>query len=391
MISPYVTAIVKVTNRCNMACDYCFIEPAIFNKTLTGATARRVVRAFLDSDHFRSVDFVWHGGEPLLRSRHFFSRLLDEQTARPTRVAYTNSIQTNATRLDEWLLDFLTAHNVKIGLSLDGPRRLNDCTRRGRGAMSLSAYQATVDAAYRLRERGMYPAAIAVVNRRTVSEPEAIYREFVRLGINLKLNCLTWSGRAAAATSDLAVAPEEYGAFLIKMFDLWFDDPHPSITIEPFRQHIGRILDIPGIQPSCYFSRHCHHHIIGISPSGDMFPCGMFQGEPAFRYGNIRDMAPEEIGQSDLFRQLDSRERRVLKKCRRCAFLDLCYGGCMFHSLKNARIMDAKDYYCASYSMYFEHALRRIHADLSRVQRERFLGREPIRNSVLCSFPGSEG
>ena len=28
MISPHITAIVKVTNSCNMNCRYCFIEPA---------------------------------------------------------------------------------------------------------------------------------------------------------------------------------------------------------------------------------------------------------------------------------------------------------------------------------------------------------------------------
>lgn len=378
MIGRRVTAIVKVTNRCNMACGYCFIEPSVSGKSMTEATARRVIRAFLDSDHFRSVEFVWHGGEPLLRGRRFFSRLLEEQTARPTKVAFSNSIQTNAVRLDDGLLDFLTARGVTIGLSLDGPRRLNDGTRKGRGTSPPSAHRAAVDAAGRLRARGMVPAAIAVVNRRTVNEPEAVYGEFVRLGINLKLNCLTWSGQAAAARADLAVSPEEYGAFLVRMFDLWFDDPRPPITIEPFRQHIGRILGLPGIRPSCYFSRHCHHSIVGVSPDGDLFPCGMFQGEPAFRYGNIRSLAPEEIGRCGVFRRLEARERRVLNKCAPCAFYDLCYGGCMFHSLKNARILNARDYYCPSYRMYFEHALRRIHSGLSRARDAERLGREPI-------------
>jgi uncharacterized protein len=121
----------------------------------------------------------------------------------------------------------------------------------------------------------------------------------------------------------------------------------------------------------------CHHYIIGISPDGDLFPCGMFQGEPEFHYGNIRSMAPEEVGRSELFRRLDARERRVLKKCGSCAFLDLCFGGCMFHSLKNARILEAKDFYCSSYRMYFEHVLRRIHARLSNAKRE-----EPIGQTV---------
>ena len=67
MLNRDVTVIVKVTNSCDMRCRYCFIEPAIFSQRMSDQTAQRVVHAFLDSDAFDSVRFVWHGGEPLLR------------------------------------------------------------------------------------------------------------------------------------------------------------------------------------------------------------------------------------------------------------------------------------------------------------------------------------
>ncbi len=367
MISPTVTLIIKVTNSCDMSCRYCFIEPAVFNKTMKIATASRVIRAFLDSDHFTSVNFVWHGGEPLLRSREFFSQLLAEQAAVATAVTYSNSTQTNGTHLDDEMLDFLVASGIQIGLSLDGPQPLNDCSKQMRGDSRLSPYQVTTTAIGRLRDRGFAPGAIAVVNRNNVAEPAAVYAEFKAQQLHMKLNSLTRSGRAATVGTDLGITPSEYGEFLVGMFDLWFDDPAPSITVEPFRQHIRRILDIPGAH-SCYFTRRCHHFFVGISPDGDLFPCGMFQGEPAFRYGNIHEMAPTEIASTALFAELDRRERRVLRGCARCPFLDLCYGGCMFHSLKNSQVLDEKDYYCAAYRRYFEHALRRIHAELKRAR-----------------------
>jgi hypothetical protein len=46
----------------------------------------------------------------------------------------------------------------------------------------------------------------------------------------------------------------------------------------------------------------------------------------------------------------------------------------MFHSLKNARIFDVKDFYCPAYRMYFEHALRYIHFKLSDVKQAPGLG-----------------
>lgn len=367
MISPDVTLIIKVTNACNMRCRYCFIEPSVFHKTMNGDTARRVVRAFLDSSYFQSVQFVWHGGEPLLRGRDFFEQILHEQRRRPTPVAFGNSTQTNATRLDDEMMDFLLANGFGIGLSMDGSAAVNDNSRQLRMVDDhRSAHAVTVDAARRLSERGQQPAAIVVINKNNVRAPEEVYRGFKAERIHMKLNALTRSGLADTAIgADLAINAEEWGGFMVRLFDLWYDDPEPTINIEPFRQHIGRMLGVPTTH-SCFFTRSCHHFFLGISPDGDLFPCGMFQGEPSFRYGNIFDMAPEDVAETLLFKEIEDREKRVLETCAKCAFYDLCYSGCMFHSLKDSKVLAEKDYYCAGYKQYFEHVLRRVHADLVR-------------------------
>lgn len=363
----HLTLIVKVTNACNTRCRYCFIEPEIFHQTMTVATMQRVVRAFLDSSQFTSIQFVWHGGEPLLRGRAFFEQIIAEERARPTRVHVANAVQTNATHLDDDLLELLTTNGFHIGLSLDGPARVNQRSRQLRVVRDHDAHEVTVGAAARLRERGRTPGAIVVVNRLNVGSPAAIYREFKRHGIEMQLNPLVQSGLAAAGEEDLGITADQYGEFLVRMFDLWFDDPHPTISIEPFRHHISRILGI-STAPNCHFARSCHRSFLGISPHGDLFPCGMFQGEPEFRYGNIHDLAPEDVATTALFDRIDRREQRVLATCSSCVFLDLCYSGCMFHSLKNQRAFEEKDYYCGSYKRYFEHVLRRLHADLTRAR-----------------------
>ncbi len=359
-----ITLIVKVTNACNMACHYCFIEPSVFHKTMVDETARRVVRVFLDSNWFESVHFVWHGGEPLLRGRRFFEDILREQRREQTRVAYTNSIQTNATLLDDEMLAFLVQSEIAIGFSMDGPKFLTDTSRPMRKGPLISTHEITLNAADRLRARGQAPAAIVVINRANVNHPEQIYREFKERAIDMKLNPLARSGLAATPGVALDISAEEYGQFMTRIFDAWFDDPEPTISIEPIQQHIARILNVPGVVHACHFTRGCHHSFLGIAPDGDLYPCGMFQGEPAFRYGNIHSMSPESIATTALFGRIEDREARVLEGCSKCAFFDLCYGGCMFHSLKNSGLFEEKDYYCAGYKLYFEHLLRRIYAEL---------------------------
>jgi len=149
------------------------------------------------------------------------------------------------------------------------------------------------------------------------------------------------------------------------MFDAWFDDADRVIYVEPFGQHISRILGV-AVAHSCFYTLSCHRFFLGISRDGDLFPCGMFQGEPSFRYGNIHEMAPESVAETVLFGAIETREKKVLQDCAQCAFLDLCYSGCMFHSLKDSKILDEKDYYCAGYKMYFEHVLRRVHSNLTQ-------------------------
>jgi len=380
MLSPNITLIIKVTNACDMKCRYCFIEPSVFHKTMKPETAVRVVHAFLDSAFFESVHFVWHGGEPLLRGRKFFEPVFEEQRACTTEVAYTNSTQTNATHLDDDMLAFLLANDVSIGLSLDGPASLSDASRKSRrappkGASSagdqrrMSAHATTVDAARRLQARGREAGAIVTVNRNNVADPEAVYEEFSGRRIHMKINPLTRSGLADTPVGeDLGVSAEEYGEFLVRMFDAWFDDPERNISIEPFGQHISRVLG-DQVAHSCFYTLSCHQFFLGISPDGDLFPCGMFQGEPTFRYGNIHEMEPQDVAQTVLFGRIEEREKKVLQDCAKCAFFDLCYSGCMFHSLKDSKVLAEKDYYCAGYKMYFEHLLRRVHENLMRAVR----------------------
>jgi uncharacterized protein len=369
MLSRDITLIVKVTNRCNFHCKYCFIEPHVFDKVMALATLERVITAFLQSTYFKSVHFVWHGGEPLLRGIDFFRVIVDLQERYGSSVLYDNSVQTNASGLNEAMLEFLVANRFHIGFSLDGPADINDALRETGSARSSHAY--VVNAIQRLQRQGQPTGAIVVLNRGNRHEARRIYAEFKRLRLNMKINPLTKSGLGDVNYEDLSITAEEYGRFMIELFDLWFDDPDPVISIEPLESHVATILELEGAVRECVYSKSCHKGFLGISPDGNYFPCGMFQGMPEFNYGNVFTLPPEKIPDTATWQRLDRRENVVLQGCRQCDFYHLCYGGCVYHSIKNRGDFEERDYYCAGYKALFAHMVERLSEDLGGARRKR--------------------
>src|SRR5947209_16503098 len=79
----------------------------------------------------RRLDFVWHGGEPLLAGVDFYKGVFEHQRRifEAAGVTFTNSVQTNLTVLRPDVLELLPEFS-EVGVSVDlfGGNRVN---RRG--------------------------------------------------------------------------------------------------------------------------------------------------------------------------------------------------------------------------------------------------------------------
>ena len=121
---PYSTAVVNITNHCNLACSHCFVyregNPNEVRASIRDEMGEEMMletlTALRDRHAIRSV--LWMGGEPLLR------RSLLE---RGMRLFARNTIATNGTIP---LVDF--GREVLYVVSLEGPEDVNDALR-GRG------------------------------------------------------------------------------------------------------------------------------------------------------------------------------------------------------------------------------------------------------------------
>ncbi|MFQ5417173.1 MAG: radical SAM protein [Myxococcota bacterium] len=128
---PYPSAMVNVTNRCNLKCKHCFFfregNPNELDGEMKPDRILSELRRVRDRHGLRRM--VWVGGEPMLRWR---------MIAKGLSLFEHNTITTNGTVP---LVDF--GPDLIYVISLDGPRVVNDPVR---GSGSFDRVMKTIDA-----------------------------------------------------------------------------------------------------------------------------------------------------------------------------------------------------------------------------------------------------
>lgn len=132
----------SVSERCNLACRYCYCgtcRDEVPNGGLMSVeTARRAIEWLFAHSGRDDVTLTFFGGEPLLNKDVLKASvaLCDRLAAeRGVRAEYV--MTTNATLLDDETVDLIRSHDFGLMVSLDGPRELHDAqcpTRDGRGS-----------------------------------------------------------------------------------------------------------------------------------------------------------------------------------------------------------------------------------------------------------------
>ncbi|HLO78352.1 MAG TPA: radical SAM protein, partial [Magnetospirillum sp.] len=132
---PVNTVILNVNTGCNLACSYCYKEdlstPVHGNRMDFATAARAVDLTFEAAAQRPSVNVVFFGGEPLTNVA-LIRQVVDhaEARARETGKRIDFSLTTNATLLNDELVDYFQAHRFGLTISMDGPRDIHDRHRR---------------------------------------------------------------------------------------------------------------------------------------------------------------------------------------------------------------------------------------------------------------------
>ena len=122
-------AIMKVTNRCNISCEYCYARAHSKGQDMSADLFCDIAHDVIVSTKSDKIRFLLHGGEPTLLSKKWYIKVLS--FLRKVGKSYSKdiivSMQTNLIKINIDKLLLLKKYNVRISGSLDDPT--NDVLR----------------------------------------------------------------------------------------------------------------------------------------------------------------------------------------------------------------------------------------------------------------------
>ncbi len=303
---------------------------------------KTVMRKFMD-EYPGYISFCWHGGEPLLAGKKFFREVVRVQREfRKEGQEVENRLQTNGTLIDREWAEFFKDNGFKIGVSIDGPKSINDKQRLfASGDGAFTRIMNGIDA---LRRTGITFSVLATITSESVGHPEEIYRFVIEQKFNaIKLN-------PCFGTSDLSVDLVEYAHFMNRVFDLWFADDREDISFGHLNDIINGLLG--GKPRICHMRNSCYRHV-KIDYNGDVLPCDSFLGRD-LNFGNIVTQGICEIVNSSNYRDFFNESRRILDECAQCKWLRFCNGGCSRYTF-DGEMEKGPNKMCAAKKIMFEH------------------------------------
>lgn len=391
--------IVKVTHRCNLDCAYCY-ERITAGKDMTLETFAALVDRVAASTINNHVQFIFHGGEPSLMPNSWLASASNYARERfsATGKSITLSMQSNALALNKAKLETLHELGIGLGVSLDGPPQISGALR-GRSELACSNFKLA-------RDMGLRPGLLLTINETNVKHFDLICRwlqDDLRV-TEFKANVVSAVGRGAGMADLQAESVfEAYRDILEYMIET-----HGAAVIEDnlavelcrfFEAQAGRKRSQSA---SLCLTKSCGagSRVLGITPHGNLLPCGRFQwDDEAYFLGGLDENSDDEQDSQGAF---ESRVQgfhnlvpEVWVNCADCRARDVCSYGCQAFAARSAKRVNVDclptkmryDYYACN-----SQRLIPVFQNISRrKQRELPIGQFPGQTLTLSGRSGEDG
>ncbi|MEW5802016.1 MAG: anaerobic sulfatase maturase [bacterium] len=399
---PFFHLIAKPTGAvCNLGCKYCFF---LSKKVLYPGSRFRMdnellktyIKQLLESQsRMPEVNVAWQGGEPTLMGLEFFKLAVDmaERYKQPGQTIL-HTIQTNGTRIDDAWASFFKKHNFLVGVSVDGPRDLHDTYRVDKSGAG--SFDRVIAGLKYLRMHGVDFNILCTVNAANQDYPLEVYRffrdeqkvqyiQFIPIVERVTAGYAPppplparsrWPGcghplyaqAGSPVMTGRSVGAEQYGRFLITIFEEWVRRDVGKVFVQMFDVTLGSFI---GQYSLCVFSPTCGN-ALALEHNGDIYPCDHYV-ESGYKLGTIKETHLIELVGSDKQRRF-GRDKldRLPGYCRTCTVRFACNGGCPVNRFLRTPDGDwGLNYLCTGYRLFFNHVIQPMNMMASLLRQGR--------------------
>lgn len=353
--TPIAEYVVKVASRCNLDCDYCYVyhhadqgwrrQPVMMADRVVAALAARV-REHARRWELPAVGIAFHGGEPLLAGAQTLDRMftvLRRELAGVTELVLM--CQTNGTLVTPAVAAVLADHDVRVGVSLDGPRSANDRHRTYRDGRS--SFDEVLAGIERLRAAGprVFSGVLATID--LANDPLEVYRTIAGLDprhCDLLLPHGNWSSPPPGRDTTGTGTP--YADWLGVIFDRWYAEPVQPLTIRIFQDTMSLLLggggafEMLGTDPV---------GLVTIETDGSIELVDTlkttYDGAASTDLNVLTHSIDEVLTHPGVVVRQDGKES-LAAQCRACPIVDTCGGGLYPHRYGDDGGFDRPSVYC---------------------------------------------
>jgi uncharacterized protein len=371
--TPIRELVLKVHQRCNLSCDYCYVytqadqswrdRPPVMPDDVWQATVLAFAR-HVRRHELTDVRVVLHGGEPLLLGPAKLGEMVAQLRAEVPAICRVDvGMQTNGVLLKPATVATLRRHDISVGISVDGTEENHDkhrFTRNGRG--TFARVRAALELLNTPENRPSYAGVLCTVAVDT--DPIACYEQLLEFEppvIDFLLPHANWQNPPWGWS---ATEPH-YAQWLMTIFDRWY--PGSTVRIRLFEEIISLLIgggsrsEQVGLSPMGMLVVESDGAIELIDALKSAYP-----GACATGLDIRRDELDDALNDPGVVaRQIGRRALSV--QCSQCPISSVCGGGHYAHRYDPASGFLNPSVYCRDMITLIEHVRARVSSDIRKL------------------------
>lgn len=328
----YIKAVcLNIIHACNLRCKYCFADEGEYNGhkgVMSVETAKKAIEYVVKrSGPRKNIEIDLFGGEPTMMMDEIkeiiaYARENEKDWKKNIRFTMT----TNATLLDDEMMDYMDSEMGNIILSLDGRKEINDKVRiKPNGSGS---YDDILPKVKKMVEKRSKDKAHTV--RGTFTRENLDFYEDVKMMVEEGFKEISIEPVVLEDGHPLSLREEDLPTIFESYDKLYEEIARRQRNKEEFNFYHFNI-DLNG--GPCVYKRisgcGAGFEYVAITPQGDVYPCHQFVGKEQYKLGSIYDDSYDaELGKEFKLAHIYNKPQ-----CKNCWARFYCSGGCQANNI----------------------------------------------------------